>query len=899
MSQQTKTDSERLLAIGEWPGLVARYHMAPAAPQRARLTIALRFDPEAVAPHGANQPAPRDWGAALDRYRLILAQLTGPGLVVETTTSLMGGIPVTVDAGPLIGLAQQITDSLAAACGETPSQGAPTVAPRKASISFDVPFSAVAALDRVAAPLQVGIRIHRTSAPDAAVDSDLPPDLGGPSVSVADVEGLAAFAVAFETAFRGFDGSDGRLLLASRTVAAPANATPALWFVRWSASHGASVRFEGDPVFFALAPLARRLISAEACGRTWSAIDLCAWAHDFLKAFDALLAAPLAAAVGGLDPHESDSRFRQLAEAKQRLARAIKGGLAPLFLGQAGQGDLAAAQEWFEAAMLSALENAFAVTTVIQIPAQVGLAGCAAEPGAPLSLRGAIGPSEVRGRQSPCTLSDVELVLSPGQQWLTTLLTPGGPEPARTTTLPLQHRASRLRRDLEPADANLGDGPVPWLTFADPAGAPPFPPVTDAAHLLGPRLFQPAPPILGPQSALDAPMVQTEPPPSTAAMIKAALNWTYSVDVSLPVAAQDKLCVAIAYGVAAPERTVALSTPPERRRLFECLAAFRVWYAEAQAPLAQMAGPPAADPAQALSPRSADALLEAFHDHAMAIAEAWEVFAYPAPQVALQPTDESADLFHLTTEPAGENGDGLRVTLRGRPGVDGAPLVWPVLTTVDGQTSSSASNTRPAASGGGWVEAAHVFTPSPGDTLTLQFGPLDATARTCVAPTAWVTRNEGVMDGRETADPFVLRSAPVSFADVLVPLVHRGLLAVTPGPTLEQTLTDILSPLAGGAAATTLRLSAAYGYDAQGSQVTAPITLALAAPLSGLAQASAEALANWFVDTSPPIGGASLLLSVTVFDARNPRLPLVQFDEIVVPTADLPLTWWTTPAPPR
>jgi hypothetical protein len=937
---ETPLYQDPLVALGEWPGLFVDYRVLAAAGASAQLEISLYFDPDSIVPPSgspssgiAPAKARTAWLSTLDRYSLIVDQMTDPNVAIAIASSLSGSaIGTAADAALIVQTAQQIVAAITTALDTCVSPDEPVVTPVLTPIPITIPFAAIVALNEMVVPLSVSIGFSRP--PDlvdpaakmtlpavTSVAYDVHPDLGTAGASPGSSGSVTAFAERFEQAFQDFDGAGGCLKLAQRAGVSTAPATgsaPALWFTRWSQSHGVSVTLGQDLAFFALAPLSTKPMTRVTNGQTYSGVDLDAWARSFLVAFDAFLSPEFAVAIGVLDLRQGTSLFEQLSRTKTDLAGAIKLGLTPLFADQGAAGDLAGAQDRYQQAMLTALASAFTVTTIVQIPATVTVAGSTApeSPGVAPRLFGNIGSPDASpstGRSSPYSLSGGNLDLSAGAGWMTTLLTVAQAESQAELALPLEYQVSYLQHDFEPGDAYLGYIPSSWLKFAIPDAAPLQMSIASEAILPIPLIFQPAAPMLSLQSATAAPLVSPSGQGTAEQEIAAAMRWIYSAELQLNLASQDTLYFDVTYNGASksPEQGPRNGGDDDRRApLFDALASFQAWYAEnngAFATIPEAAFPPSGAAPIVASPATAGQLIEGFQSQAFAVAQAWQEFHEWGMVLRANGPVETIDHFYLDAQGSTHGSPSMTITLFGRNDQGGPPAVWPTLTTADGQVWTPSGTPVLEGSPDGWYALSHLFDRVPQlNTLTLQFGPLDIMARQSGTLAAWIVRNADLVDGRETASDFVYRTQQASFSTSIIPLIHRATLPpVTPGPNLAETLREILTPIeqVDGRLAPIVRLSATYGYAIFAPQGDDPplmtqtaILLIKGVPVTSpgaLSQSVANALASWFSAEPRSTLAATLTLAITIFGTESDMsLPLVQFDEIVIPTGALAETWW-------
>jgi hypothetical protein len=935
-STETPRYQDPILSLGEWPGVSARYRIdRDFSGTQAMLDIELDFDASAIvqfgSPHGegvAPDRAQAMWQSTLSRYQLIVDQLKDPNLTVAFSCSLLGGaVENDNNVELLIGMAVAIRDAIETYLSASPA-GASVPVVSSLYLAQALPFATIRALDQLLLPLTVSVAFTRPAAlldpvalatmPAAlGVSYNIAPDLHADGASPAAAGAIGVFATAFESAFQHFDGNGGSLKLAQRAgvaVSGPA-AAPALWCMRWSATCGAEVTLAPDLVFFALAPLSVKPMTVSTELQTWSNVDLDAWARSFLVAFDAFLAPQLAAAIAVLDLRDGSGLFELLVQTKQKLAGAIKLGLKPLFVEQQEGGDIVAAQDRFEQAMLDTLASAFTVTTIVQIPAAISVNGSAAaeSPGVAPRLFGNIGASNASpttGATSPYSLSSGNLELVSGDGWLTTLLTVAQAERQGQLVLPLNYQVSYLQHDFDPDEGYLGYIPSSWLKFALPVAAPLDMPVCSAAVLTVPLIFRPVAPILTQQAASDAPLPSPSSPQSAQQEIAQAMRWIYRASMALSLAAQDALYFDVSYNSAQSQQLRLLRDNGDPLlTLLGKLAEFQGWYADAASrfgAITEAAFPHAGAPLPAASPHEASQLISDFHDYAEGVAEAWAAMHAKVKLRATLAPEASTDHFCLLTH---TDADGKPcILLLGYNGAGGAPLYWPAKLTGEELSWAPSGNPQPPAGSSPWYTYRTAFTdPLQLATLTLEFGPLDIMQQQSAILSSRIVRNNDLLDNMQTANEFIYQTQSADFPSPVIPLIHRASLPpVTPAASLVQTLTEILTPIeqVGAGQAPSLRLSVVHQYAASPTlplMVNTAVTLVKDSAMSSpqaLAQSTAATLAAWHETVRPSTLNANLSLAITVFGTQGGiTLPLVQFDQIIIPTGGLPDAWWRAELP--
>ena len=950
--------NDPLLTLGQWPGVSASFYVNPAAASSASLVIAAVFDPKTLVvegpsspPLGPNQPdARRQWQAIQASYFAILAQLVDPNLKVSVSTSLTGGAVGDGAAvhAQLAGFAQAILEQIQHAIDSSSSPDYWSADSVSTSIVLPVPFGSVAALPANIFPITVSIDLSRPPTlvyppalqelPSvASVSGSIPADLNLTSATSPPVPssppptGVQAFAARFEAAFTGFDGGQGVLKLAQRAdlaSGAGAGQVPTFWAVRWSGSAGIEIAFpdataaspDAQIVYLAMRPLSNALLGGTVNGQTFSGIDLDAWAEEFLLAFDAFLSPAMAVAIAILDNANGTHHYRDLLQCKQALAGVIPKGLQPVFSSQAGMGDIAAAQARFEQAILTALGNAFSVSTILQTPAAVTMTG-ASEAGSPFSapprLYGSVGPASSSPSSSShqYTISAGELDLVRGQQWLTSLVSVAQPTEQSMIEVPLDYQVGYLQHEF--GTEEMGYTPSAWLKFALPAGAPLSLSITGgrAAQIPIPLIFYPDPPVLVAQSANGTPLTSPPPSPQTiASEIAATLEWDYRVQLSHRWAEQDEVYFDVVFNQ--PQA----SSGPEVRgasvdQLFAALGTFQQVYPTLAPHLGSI--PAEAFSGSTGSPGAAAAVIEQFVSLAQAVASAWPDYAPVArrPLLKMSVAPPTRDYFFVQLDSLSPG----TLHLYGHAETGGPPGHWPAV-TAGGQywQPVPASPADPVVIGSppqDWYEASHTFTVPKGEdpllffqALTLTWATLDVRQEQMANMSAFVVRNASLTNVDRAVNPlFVYTTETVRFANPVIPLIHRASLPpLPPDTTLAATIDDVLSPIAsaGAGLGAVLRLSVSYSYQLLsgpgGAALSSSMPILLADGISmdagspgPVANDIAREVGNWYRALAPSTAGGQLLLALTLFGmVQGQQLPLVEIDVIPINVGNQPPGWW-------
>jgi hypothetical protein len=956
-----------LVSIGQWPGTYTNYNFQPShANAEASLVLTINFDPESIVPSGidASPSSPPGgnafnpqqlWQAALQRYELILDQLEDPHTHAAVTTSLAGGT---------LGDAEQIRQELqqyvsevivqiqnalnaggAPAGWSTPTGGAQPVT---RTLVLSVPFSAIAALPIDITPVTVNIGFERdenlvyppalkeaptvrqiTYAIPARIDELEASPQSSPSRS-----GLTIFAQLFEAAFMGFDGAGGILKLAQRSSVQTAEDTStvaALWAVRWSQTAGIAVRFEDEPVYFALQPLSTKLITRTVDGQTYANVDMDVLAQSFLAAVDSFLLPQNAVAVALLDKMDGTTNYDDLLDAKESLAGSVPKGLTWILEQQQQEGDWDAACEQLKQAMLTALSSAFTVSTVAQFEASVQVVGRAEDKASPNlmppSLFGSVAPPDMSAPASSdgspnasrqYTISNGEVDIANGSQWMTVLVTVAQPKAQSELELHLEYNASYLQHDFQPGEEYQGYVPSSWLKFVLPSASPLIMPITgkEPAHIPIPLLFYPEPPVLVDQSAsaaaLSSPVLNS--PSSIDNEIAEALEWIYQVQIDHNWAYQDELWFTATYNlpVTSLKSFDALEADP-LMGLFDALVRFRNTYAEISPHFGQISKEayPNTSGGDA-SPGRAQELIATFSGAVKEVANAWALLYEPKYGFQSDLEDDLQvikDNYYISLE-----NDGA-VNLMASTPQGGNPKYWPkIILKGDISWQPDRNQATPISSPGGWWKLSHSFGAAANiNQMTFEWGPLEVLDRQTATLNAYIQRNANLLGDLNVAiNPLFIYTTPtVEFASPIIPLIQRAALPpLQPEETLVETLESILRPIIGVGRHLNpmLRLGASYSYqlvpspDGSGLRASSPILLAdnvslgvAGSPMPQIATDISREIGHWFKSIQPSSSKALLSFSVTLFGTvEGQKYPLVQIEEIPVIVSNVPASWWTS-----
>jgi hypothetical protein len=851
-------DDEPPVPLHEWPGVFARYAFLAGSGGNATLRFEVAFDPAQAG------QAP----AALERYRTLHGQLTDARTVVSVTTSLASGpaSPATANGDDLktalAGFAGAIVASL------DPDTAGPSPAP--VVLSATVPISHVAELGADLFPIWATVEIGRDEAP--GVSSLLVP---------AAAEGaLHEWALDFEAAFAGFDGSGGVLKVLADDPSAPGG----VWALRWSETGGVSVSFAnagaeaaGAPAYFSRMPLATRLVLGEAAihdyapdgapaptprTASFKGADLDGWASEFLKAFGGWL--DLGASIEKLDAdlHE------RLVEAHKSIASALALSVSPTFEDQTphgeapGAGDLEAARTRLRDDLLASLDTDLASAAIVQVPATVAVRSPVQtdDPSSrPAELIGAP-TAEAAG---PHALSAATLPLANGTPELGFLA--AAVDPASSADLRL-----RALYHVSGVDPLAHEWPLLHLVVDD-----------DALHVPMGDLDVPVPLHAYPPRAqlVEQSIGAAHDPPAT---LSQAVEASYALTLARPSAAQDDLHISILLNGAPPEhdereplRGAPLLAPLAR------LLDFQTRYAKTAATAIRAGAPDAAQWARAVV-----ALLE-------------EVTAAWGTQGSTAETGTSTCDFVLRV-PDQTKPNRL---LLWRTGTNLTPDPgWP---TIEGMEGAPAPDGAMAYTLGSSADGAQP---------TLVWTDLSVLTNQSISATARIVRNDCLAGGgrshrpRTTNPSLVYRGPAVAFPAPAVPgLEVPGRLTIRStslGDAVTQLVTGVMQPSA-PEAQVDWDLQVAYSFaPASGEgqprsevpvlRVRTSVTTAATPPPdvrtpAQYAAAIEEALADWHRDLAPSGEGAAVRFAVTLFATGGDR-PLVRLPDVEAPVAQP--GWW-------
>ncbi|HEU5129990.1 MAG TPA: hypothetical protein VFU12_18565 [Glycomyces sp.] len=990
------TYNDPLILPSEWPGAHCAYRFVPPGGDSGgpALALRLRFDPAhirtgaaafAMPVHGlaagaeatTAQRVAQQVTAAVARYDLVLAQLGDPRCSVALRTTVQPSADTLGDTEALRSDLARFArlakaELLAIAAG---NEGKP--------VALDVPV-AIDPADLAQVPENIveiqttltfsrppehvytdnGNKVPRSETAALVVPADLDsppaqsvPEHSGPTATEEDAQDdarLRGFARDFESAFAGFDGDGGQARAAvtadMREAEGTGSSTPALWAVRWSSRAGITVHTADEaPAYFSLAPLSVHLSSVTADvpaydaslhpvdgERTFTGIDLDAWAQQFLHAVDEVLSAEHAPAVASIDA----GTYQELMRAKSVLAQALARGVQPVLEGQT-TGDLAEARDRFEQSVLNTLSSAYDISAVVQVPMRVTVKDTGAAPRTRLfgSVVGGAPPAPSGTEEtSAFTAGTAKLPLRPTDSRPNLLSFPvTATEPHKVAYLPIRptYRPRFLEREIPEEHGDYGYAPSQWLRVVLEADPEPFDLPIGDLEVPVPSREHPRPFVLKDQRAC-GPAVMPHWD------LAAPLTWDYETDLVLGEwEAQDDLWFDVVYNRPVADDTGGEtpaqddgSADPLLVGLSQGLAAFAVAWPQLRPHLAGLTAP---GEAAAPAPRQ---VVTAIWNAIKRVTRAWAALrGIPDPWASSAELEAAGDAppdvpelvkDHYVIRFADAQRQLLHVFARAgameHGACDEASLRWPEINgnLPQGEVSAVCRPAEQPCAGAPspdpcWYRAEYRFDrPAEEElALTLKWTGIDVFSRQTAETVFWLVRNahlSGDDAAAKTSAAFVYRTPQVRFVSPVTPILTVDTAGpVPPGADVRAALAQALSSLAtAGTAAYKerfLKTSLRYRYrlvgtDDRGLCGEYPVLLAdhvrLASDahpddgttdLNTFAQQLSHNFKVWHQHARPSTAGATLSLEVTLFaDIHGSRLPIVTVRDLAIATDD---SWWT------
>ena len=987
--------NDPLWTPAEWPGVRIAYRFVPGA-TRPTLDLNLQFDPAAVIRTGAGTGSMMVHGlsdgeaseqdkvvqqvqVALQQYALVTGQLADPNTSAALTSTVLPSLNYSSGlAASLLSFAQSVVTELEKGLpGRSQQSSGPQPLSARISIPIDpadlatatediLELSVILELSRPAALVFTdpsGRMVPKSQSNLATLAADLdPPDSGTPrALARAQSQGgdppsdvaLAQFAKDFEEVFVGYDKSGGGARLAIRSDNADLSTpdTAFLWVIRWSPQAGVDVSFSaGQAAFFALAPLSLNLDGGDAqvptygpdpsqpvyTSRTFSDIDLDAWAQSFLLNFDATLSPQSATAVAAVDP----GAYGQLMLAKDVVAQCLAACVMPVY--QPGSavlaGDLAAARDHLKQAALGSLSSAFGTSSIVQVPAAIHTAGNEGPAGRGSRLFGGIqvltGADHTGMHAEPpvpagqVSVSSAKLPLVATTEvnpaHLSFSVSVADASVAANISVDLKWRA-RFAEHLTAGVAEFGYQPSEWLRVVLERPQDPLDFELGTLAVPIPERRFPITPVLRAQSA-----VQSAPGQSGTDPLAPYLRWDYGAGLTMPeLASQDALWLNVMYNLPVTQLTALLGEPEVT--LFQALASFTTAWPQLSPYLQGVV-----DGEQQPPPAK---VIEAYLSQVKLVTRAWARMKGVPDPWAGEPSeatgqhdtggavDQLVDSYQISFQDA-FIGQHLivyaRAQLDGKGGCDQATLTWP---TINGQspkagsissvcTPASNSCTDAPTTDPCWYRAVYAFDPPPPGqacALELSWPELDVLARQTAKLDCWGTRNSwlsGDVTHIPTNPAFVYRTPVVTFASPVVPTITVPPLGPLPAQaTLSANLSQALKVIAqaGGAAASRRKIKVALNYSFElpgsaGMQASTAILLADqvdllpeggTGPGYSLTQLCDELDTSsrvWFTYYHPVTDNATVSVYLVLFaEVAGSQLPVLQIERLQLA---VPAGWW-------
>ena len=974
--------NDPLFTLGQWVGVHGEYTVAAGTPDPT-LVVSLTWTPDP----NTSDPNSDRVQQTVRTYGLIAHQLQDPNTTMSVRTTLEEQPLTTTSDGRLLKdqMATYATSIRAALRSASP-------APIQLQLVFDLTdsfdhikglpvdlfvVSVLLEIARAPASLDTSIieayprvgKAHHQLAPDMTAPAQETTGTGKPTDSQSI--GNRVFAEAFEAAYAGFDGAHGVLKVGtgpqpgtSTTPGDPAETggsvnDQATWALRWSASNGVDVGFgnsaaptiQQQPAYFAQPPLSTQLLTESFTVRDYdnpitdvdhrfTDIDLDSWMRGFTTAVHELFGPQMAPAIAALDGATYDT----LIGAREDIAHSLSRMLQLVFVARdptmkpspVPAGDSKLAIETFRQALLTDLSNDYATSAVVQVPAQVAVAGAGEST---VTGHDAAIPAQLFGKVSTNTTSDGSAAYAISPAFLpipggsstgypTFLIAAKHPRQQADLNLDLYYDIGFLEHDFVTLQGHYGYVPSSWVTFALPdsktdpsATSPELRPPMGQVDIPIPLRIYPQSPTLFSQTASAS--VDEEKPLTT-------LQWDYAATVSnLRGVAQDELWLELTFNdlVNAPTDeppsidSVPVSTGDPKRPppadLFEALARFTWEHPQISASLGTI-------PTQAYSatpdPGAAQALdrMSSLIAGVRSTLATWRDPAHGDARVATRADASNPNpgvpnfswTYRLAPQKNSDDGSPTGNLVATRfPDDDALLPPWPALT---GYTAPTVDTDRGVYTRQGDEPDHWSFTWNTLYVMTHQSARLSA----------WVERNDDLSEDPAlvTNPAFVYKTPVVTFGSPVVPLIDvASSVGQQAGPSFQQGLGEVFAAFTRTdadqrtPAELKFEVEVAYEYVIAGhgkNKLTTRTPIFLvhrdvatasnttgtpSEHLSGFVNDAAAHLETWYgVEKPPHTTDASVSLRLTVFaTVSDGQLPLVMLADLQVPVGS-GAGWWKT-----
>ena len=894
--QFTVKYTDPIVSLAEWPGVQVDYNFtAGTQSTKPTLNFNLSFDPaqifrdfekQAYVVEGLqlgavpqnNEDRKQQAQIALYKLSIILNQLNDPNTHFALSTTLFqDSCSTNNNRGKVIASDEQMRGKLqdfAKAIMVQVKNGGSGTTPEKesTSIQVDITPTDVTKVPCDLYPLTVWVSLFRDKYLPGDVDQlttvkenafVVKPRLDDPDAQDNNPVTLTTFASVFESIFKGFDGSNGMVSLATRTGNANFSATgnsAYLWAFKWSDTKGFSVQFDPNQfTYYTLAPLSNELLPSITTNITtydsdlqptvtstnFSNIDVDAFAQTFLSSVDEILTPEIASAISKVDSTD----YASIMDAKSRLAATIKYGLIPVFTNETG-GDLESAKDRFEQAMLEQLIRAYTISSIVQSPATVKVANPSSATGTePPRLYGGVNlPSASDDTITPTkekeyTLSNGRLELGSKAnlgttEYLNFIATAKQPTEQANLELDLEYNPVFVEHLVDASEEDFGYTPSSWLRFVKSENNDRTLYSLGTANIPIPLRVFPENPIMRAQTAT-AQRTQDESIANDTNPVVDALQWKYTATVvDKQIAAQDEMWFDLKYNLPVTNlsqfKTALDAAVDPLEQLFIDLARFNEAYASVRTLfLSQVSDLTEGKPAEHL-----DAIIKILTPLIQNVTTAYEAFMNPTD--ALVAADEGPGIitrhFILSFK---EVFTKQELTLFS----DAKELIeFPATINGVGPKGAAPVEVPPAEAPapGTWYKLVYPYQANektPG-SLAFQWTNLDAIDRQTAKTIYWIRRNADLgATGEKVNDKLIYQTAETTFSNPILPLLTVEDVEVAATTSLQKTLKSIFEPFAKAGTASTksrlLKVESNYSYNlvnligVQGQELSVPTTARL------------------------------------------------------------------------
>lgn len=776
----------------------------------------------------------------LAEYNTAIGQYTDPNTTLTIETSLSGDAFTKDGDNNGASIKDSFIDYLTSVAvylqdildGKTPT------APQSVIIRLDLDFEYIKSIeDTLFVVTSNAIITRKNTTTDitdllptvASVTNILAPYVtpNGGDDSETNTSSLAAFANQFELAYDGFDGADGQLKIGTGDDYSSGLENVqknAVWAMKWSKSNGMAVSVTNDfsPSFYAPVPLATQLITRNEdviqYTQTWDGsssdiaqtikvnfanIDMNVWASQFLNTFHDFVSPEMAGAIAKLD----SSTYEDLMNYKNTIADAIASTIDLIIIPcdadsdpncdsdhgcdslPPPDSDFDSAKERMLQSLLTSLTNDYGTSALVQVPSDVSIVGQVEpniDPEYPPTLFGKISAnlssSGEDDSDTPYTVSNAYLPLvdesaDDKNQYLNFMLTAKHPEDQADLNLELYYDVGFINHQFQSTEEKYGYVPSSWITVVLPERLVPDNstepallqiPLNDLEIPIPLRSF-PASPSFNSQTA--------EGKKPTPTSIQELIEWTYTVQVSRPKAAQDELYLEVSYNenvdgsTSSGDLTSQANKSNERpapEDLFEALARFSYEYPEIEPHLSTITD-------AAFEEKDVDvatAALSRMSELIDGVANTWGAWSNPAiNRNSMRLADFTGDTANPGITPIDQTykfrftDEGKTITVTGvnYTSSDNSPLSDLPYPDITGYTKGTESDNQV------------IYTLASGDapdTIELAFDELNIGTHQSAISRSYIERNADIApDCYVTNKAFIFHTPVVSFKTPIVPLI--------------------------------------------------------------------------------------------------------------------------------